>query len=61
MELNYLDNKWPCADGLSAVNVIDRRLMNKVFQYGFLKNTSSQPRMKHSYVFSVRHDLKKTR
>ena len=22
MELNYFDDYWPCADGLSAVNVI---------------------------------------
>ena len=34
----------------------------KMFLYGFLRNTLPQSHMiKHSYVFSVRYDLKKIR
>ena len=36
-------------------------MTEKVFLYGFLRNRLFQPHMKHSYVFSVRHDLKKIR
>ena len=42
-------------------SIITQTSNEKVFLYGFLKNTLSQPPMKRSYVFSVRHDLKMIR
>ena len=30
MELNYLENYWPSADGLSAVNVIGTKLRDPI-------------------------------
>ena len=40
-------------------SVITQTSDGKVFLNGFLRNTLSQPHMKRSYVFSVRHGLKR--